>query len=355
MLLRELKKNLKIIEGIIKNDTFPSELKPCFLRDAVIDYPLRGGKRLRSALLCWSCGLLGGEIKRAHYAAASVEIYHNWTLVHDDIIDDDDYRRGDYSTHIKLGKLASAYTGDMKSQSRFGRDFAILAGDIQHSWALNMLLRSGELGVSWRSIRVLLAELQTTVNRRLVSGEALDVEFGYRDWDDITIEEIEEMLTLKTGALLSYCAGAGAIIALDSDNLSDRRVRAVSDFALKAGTAFQIRDDWLGIFADATMLGKPIGSDIIEGKPSILLKESFALLSKKDGELLKSFLNRDMLSTKDIETVKSLIRESGAEEKVSARAKNLIRDAKDLLSIFPDNKYKRLLFSFADYMLSREL
>jgi len=355
MLLKELKKNLHIIEKVIKEDDFPASLEPRFLREAVTDYPLRGGKRLRSALLCWTCGLLGGDIEKALYAAASVEIYHNWTLVHDDIIDDDDFRRGEYSTHIKLAKAASVYTDNLQAQSRFGRDFAILAGDIQHSWALNMLLRSIELGVSWQTLQVLLAELQTTVNRQLVSGEALDVEFSYRDWEDITVDEIEKMLTLKTGALLAYCASAGALIAIESDDLNDPRVKKVSDFALKAGTAFQIRDDWLGIFADAETLGKPIASDIIEGKPSILFKEAISALPDKKAAVLRSFLNKPEISQKELDSIKALIRESGADCKVSQKAEKMISEAKSLLDDFPDSKYKTLLFRLADYMLSREL
>jgi geranylgeranyl diphosphate synthase type I len=355
MLSEELKKNLVRIEKVIREDDFPDALEPRFLREAVVDYPLRGGKRIRSALLCWTCGLLGGDIEKALYAAASVEIYHNWTLVHDDIIDDDDFRRGELSTHVKLAEAASLYTSDSEAQNRFGRDFAILAGDIQHSWSLNMLLRSAELGVPWNTLRVLLRELQTTVNRQLVSGEALDVEFAYRNWDEITTEEIEKMLTLKTGALLAYCAAAGGLIALETDELNDRRVKSVSEFALKAGTAFQLRDDWLGIFADEETLGKPIASDIIEGKPSILFKEAISSLPDGKSSVLKSFLRKKEILPEELATIKSLIRESGADCRVSLRAERLIEEAKSLLADFQDNKYKKLLYNLADYMLSREL
>ena len=144
MLKEELKSNALRVSEIIRDDEFPLAVTPFFLRGAVMDYPLRGGKHLRSALLNWSCGLLGGNIETAKFAAAAVEIYHNWTLVHDDIIDNDIMRRNKPSTHVDLANFAEkCYQTDKDKSNKFGRDFAILTGDVQQGWAANMLMKSG--------------------------------------------------------------------------------------------------------------------------------------------------------------------------------------------------------------------
>ena len=355
MLKTALNINKTRINEIIRNDSFPDSVQPDFLKIAVRDYPFKGGKRIRSALLNWVCGLISSSTNKSLYAAAAVEIYHNWTLVHDDIIDDDDFRRGAPSTHIKLAQIASNYTEQESQQIKFGRDFAILAGDIQQAWAINMLINSINVGVSAKTVLALTRELQTSVNKELVSGEGLDVKFAYMNWDDIDVEEIEEMLCLKTGALLSFSAKAGAMIALDTENVNDSRIQAVSEFAMKAGIAFQLRDDWLGIFADEKKLGKPIASDVAEGKPAILIKDAVNSLKGSEKKEFKAYINRKNLSIEDISRIKYLIEASGAAERANIKAKQLIQEAKKALNIFPDNKYKELLFLLADYMLERDL
>ncbi len=217
MLKKELKLNAERISKIIAEDNFPIGVNPEFLRGAVMDYPLRGGKHLRSALLSWSCGLFGGNPESAKFASAAVEIYHNWTLVHDDIIDNDIMRRNKPTTHIDLANFAKKRFKTTRIEShKFGRDFAILTGDIQHGWAINMLIKSTESGVSDEAVIYLTRMLQEKVNRKLISGEALDVEFCYCGSDSVTTEKVEEMLYLKTGALLEFCAMSGAVIAIDS-------------------------------------------------------------------------------------------------------------------------------------------
>ena len=96
------------IDRVIADDAFPETVQPAFLRDSVRDYPGRGGKRLRPALLLWCCGLLGGELRRAWLPAAAVEVWHNWTLVHDDIIDRDALRRGVPTAHCRLRDAVTA-------------------------------------------------------------------------------------------------------------------------------------------------------------------------------------------------------------------------------------------------------
>ena len=354
MLKDELKKNAERITEIIENDDFSESVTPSCLRDAVKDYPLRGGKRLRSALLQWSCGLLGGDVNSAEFAAAAVEIYHNWTLVHDDIIDDDDTRRHQPSSHVKLAEFAdNAFSLQPAQSEKFGRDFAILAGDLQQGWALHMLAKSVDIGVSEETTLFLIHKLQKNVNRKLISGEALDVEFSYKRWNDISHEEVEQMLHLKTGALLEFCARAGGIIALGAKCADDKRIKKIAEFAINIGIAFQLRDDWLGIFGDESDIGKPLASDLTETKPTILFLDTIHSLSEYDKSKFEHLLGRTSYSNEDICEIRELIRKSGAEERLIKRSKKLIKTAKKAISSFPDSKYKLLLMECAEFMIER--
>lgn len=360
-----LKSNADAVSQIIEEDDYPDTLAPSFLKDAVRNYPLRGGKRLRSALTSWSCGLLGGNPESAKFAAAAVEIYHNWTLVHDDIIDNDPTRRNAPSQHIILADIAkSKYKTE--GSTKFGQDFAILAGDIQQGWAVNMLMRSLEAGISTKTVLYLVKKLQEQVNRELISGEALDVEFSYRNITDITKEQVEKMLYMKTGVLLEFSAVTGGIIALDKEIPdhtktlelaelieNDIRLKKLAKFAADAGIAFQLQDDWLGIFGNEEQLGKPIASDIAEAKPTILLMETFQRIDDTNKDILNSFIGRETFTKEELNVIRNIIRDSGAEDAVTQRAQDLLKKAKESLDLFDDSVYKTNLLKWADYLIDR--
>lgn len=344
------------IDNIIKNDDFPTTVRPDFLREAVLDYPCRGGKRLRPALLIWSCGLLGGNTEKALLPAAAVEIYHNWTLVHDDIIDNDDFRRGVPTTHKLLESKALSLFGRAGEDFRkFGSDFAILAGDIMQGWAINMLLKSEQESVPANVVLSLAREMQTLVNRELISGEALDVEFSYKTIDSISSSDVLEMIRLKTGVLLSFCAGAGAAIALETPDMNNEKIKSLSNFASLAGIAFQLRDDWLGVFGDEEKFGKPAGSDLREKKPTLLLMKALENLSATERTELIECIGPENFSPSVLEKARKLIISSGASEIVEKMASAYTEDAAKILSQFPDNKYRGYLFDFLNYMTGRKI
>jgi len=354
----QLIKVKEIVDRILSKDDFPDRIRPDYLRDAVRSYPCRGGKRLRPALTMWCCGLLGGDIEQAAYAASAVEVYHNWTLVHDDIIDNDDFRRGEPTTHTMLSAYVEKrlnFENSQNSPSKYGRDFAILTGDIQQGWAMNLLLKSVDKGVSSDVVLSLGRRLQEFVNRDLISGEALDVEFPYRNWDDLDESEIELMLHLKTGVLLQYCAETGAMIALESPDNENADVKKLGEFAAAAGVAFQFRDDWLGVFGDTATFGKPVCADISEGKPTVLLVSALKGLNDQDNARLLEFVGRPEFSDAEVEQIRSLIRKSGAESIVSGKTEALIAEAKSVLDSFEHNNYRDLLSEWLDYLVVRDV
>ena len=142
-MLNDLQTIARSIDTLLKQDPFPGTVKPEYLREAVRDYPVRGGKRLRPAIVIWCCELLGGDREQALYPAAAAEVFHNWTLVHDDIIDQDNTRRGKPTCHITLQEnLGRRFQLSETEAARSGRDYAILAGDLQQGWATDLILRS---------------------------------------------------------------------------------------------------------------------------------------------------------------------------------------------------------------------
>lgn len=343
------------IDRLLADDEFPATVRPDYLRDAVRDYPVRGGKRLRPAMLIWSCGLLGGSESAALYPAAAVEVFHNWTLVHDDIIDQDDTRRGAPTSHVKLAaELGGKFSLGAGNAERTGRDFAILAGDLQQGWANDLLLRSAEHGVPPEVTVALGRRFQKLANSDLISGEALDVEFSLRKLTGLESQEVRTMLGLKTGALLQFCTEAGAMIALNTADAEHPDVRKLSEFALAAGIAFQLRDDYLGIFGVYDSLGKALGNDLREGKATVMLLDTLRLASAADREKLLGYIGRETYSDADLDDVRRIMRDSGAAASNEAEAARLAEQARNILRSFPDNPYRQHLLDLVNFLIDRE-
>lgn len=354
-MINELKELGGRIDAIIKNDDYPSTIAPAYLRQAVKSYPEQGGKRIRPALLVWCCGLFGGNPETSLYPGAAVEIYHNWTLVHDDIIDADDLRRGKPTAHRALTDYAlENIASDPATAGKFGRDMAILAGDLQQGWATSMMLKAALHGASPPVVAALTARLQEKVGIELISGEALDVEFSFLAPGNVSIAEVEQMNALKTGALLRFCAEAGALLALDSADFAQPQVRAVGDFAEALGAAFQLRDDWLGIFGDADKFGKRIGSDLAERKPTVMLLKALENAEPHERRQLADLLGRDDYPSAVMEQAKTLFRQTGAEQHILDRIARLSDAARSTLRQFPDNRYRKLLLELTEFLLARE-
>ena len=343
------------IDRLLADDEFPATVRPDYLRDAVRDYPVRGGKRLRPAMLIWSCGLLGGSESAALYPAAAVEVFHNWTLVHDDIIDQDDTRRGAPTSHEKLAaELGGTFSLGAGDAERTGRDFAILAGDLQQGWANDLLLRSAEHGVPPEVTVALGRRFQKLANSDLISGEALDVEFSLRELTGLKSQEVRTMLGLKTGALLQFCTEAGAMIALNTADAEHPDVRKLSEFALAAGIAFQLRDDYLGIFGVYDSLGKALGNDLREGKATVMLLDTLRLASAADREKLLGYIGRETYSDADLDDVRRIMRDSGAAASNEAEAARLAEQARNILRSFPDNPYRQHMLDLVNFLIDRE-
>lgn len=201
-----------------------------------------GGKRLRPVLTLMCAEAFDYELEKAMPAALGLEIFHNFTLLHDDVMDDSATRRN----------RATVY-------KKFGSNAAILSGDTMLGMAEELMLKVDDSKL--RRVMEVFNRMSIDVYR----GQALDMEFENRE--DVSIEEYLEMICLKTGALLGACAEIGGIVAGASDEVTSK----LREYGENLGIAFQIEDDRLDTFGDASTFGKPIGGDINQNKKTILL------------------------------------------------------------------------------------
>ncbi len=353
----ELKTAAQQVNELIRNDFFPETIRPEELRSAVRAYPSVGGKRLRPAMLLWSCGMFNGNPATALPAAAAVEIFHNWTLVHDDIIDCDSFRRGVPTSHTEIARYAAAKFGkDERTAQKYGNDIAILAGDAQQAWAVSMLLRLTEKGVDPALVIALSRRMQDFLNRELISGEAIDVQLAMRDAASVNEEKVLHMIAGKTSALLAYSVQCGAAIAKNSaDFENDPDQKLLFEFASKLGLAYQLQDDLLGVYGEIEQFGKPLCSDFKDRKPTLLYLEAKRRLKDEDAEMLVSMTGCPFYSTQMVDMIRDLLDRCGAAEAVRQRGKMLTEEALAALKQLPANRYRDLLKTLTNVLLNRNI
>lgn len=327
------------------------------LEDSVYSYVKAGGKSLRPAVLMFACGAVGGAEDKAVPAAAAVELYHTFTLVHDDIIDRDELRRNVPTVHVDFARRAkSELHFDDATAEHYGLALAILAGDIQQGWAASSLpALFHDHGLSPELVLNLVFELFRRVQVGLISGEALDIVLSWTPVEQVTEEQILKMLWQKTGILYEFCGRAGAAIGLNEADLQHGTVDAIANFAGKCGTAFQIQDDILGIVGDEGQLGKAVGADIREGKRTLVLTGCLPNLSAEERDFMLGVLGNRAASVEDIARVAALMRDRGGIDHAKAIALQYVQDALTHLDPIADSPSKEMLKLWADYIIEREL
>ena len=353
-MLEDIKKIADRITDVVKHDKYGSGIKPDYLREAMFDYPSRGGKRLRPALFFWCFDMCGGvNHDGLEKCAAALEVWHNWTLVHDDIIDGDVMRRNAPTSHIALAETAGKKFSEKTDAEKYGRDMALLCGDLQQGWAVDLLVRGGEEAkIAPSLILKMVRRMELRANVELISGEALDVELAEKNLEDITVCDVIHMIDLKTGALFRCACELGAMAALGRD--SGQEFEKISDFALYLGRAFQLQDDVLGTFGDEKKLGKDIGSDLRERKPTVLLLKTLESGDDISLEIIRNIIGREDLSKADIEAARNAMVRSGAYDFVKSETERCFAGALDALKSFPMNSGRRNLESLIEYLYSRE-
>jgi octaprenyl-diphosphate synthase len=254
--------------------------------------------------------------------AAVVELLHSATLIHDDVIDGADTRRGRPSAN-----------------SRWGNHCSVLAGD----W---LYMQSFQMALEERNFRIL--DILIDLTRKMVEGELIQLaKIGRMD---VTEEDALQLATYKTACLFSGCARLGAVLG----GLPHDEEEALADYGRYAGLAFQMVDDLLDFTASAEQLGKPVLSDLKEGKVTLPLIYAMENGHRDARELVARVLEeKDFISVRP-ETIVSLVHDSGALERARKLAHHYARRAKNCLNGNQDSEYARALLTLPDFILERE-
>lgn len=279
-----------------------------------------GGKRLRPSMLLLAAEAVGGDPKIVVPAAVSIELVHNFTLIHDDIMDNAETRRGRPAVHVKWDEAG-----------------AILAGDTLYSKAFEILTASEARPEDMVASVAMLARTCAAI----CEGQWLDMEFERRD--QVAEDEYLEMIEKKTGVLYGASAWMGARLS----GAPDLQAEGLERFGRLVGMAFQIQDDVLDLTAPAEVLGKPRGGDLAEGKKTLIMIHA---LSR--GAEIEIFGRRNA-SAEEIEAALKTLKASGSIDYARKKAVSLVEEGKGALAALPDSEAKSLLLELADYMISR--
>lgn len=316
-------------EVILQNLDLPAH--PANLYDPIRYTLAMGGKRIRPKMVLAACGMCGGDITEATPAALAVESLHNFTLIHDDIMDNADKRRGFETVHLKW---------DLST--------AILSGDALFAVASDLLSFYGQNDKYSKSQYFELNKIFLDATRIVCEGQARDLDFETRS--DVSLDEYLLMIEQKTAALLKAAMQMGGVIA----RASAHQIDELGKLGLKAGLAFQIQDDLLDAIGDPEIFGKKPGGDIAEGKKTYLSILALKLADSDDQKLLAEILESGTTSELNIAHVIDIYEKTGVIELTNKEIRRLYDEAFASLSEFSENEFRNEINNLLNQLMIRE-
>jgi geranylgeranyl diphosphate synthase type I len=317
--------------------------------DNIKEYIMRGGKRLRplAFIVAHKAVKREIEVKHLYRAACSLEILHNGSLLHDDLIDHDETRRGGPTFHARYREwYREQFVAKPEKAADFGMTLAILGGDSLinlGSEAINASELKPDVGMK-------LLDFYQKGFSDLVEGVLLEMSMiSNPDVDEATYLE---MVYRKTATLFQKALQMGATVA----EASDAQLEAFSDFGIKVGQAFQMQDDILGSFGDEAVTGKSAAGDIKEAKKTMLLIKALQKSTLEQKKKLESLLGKEDLSDEEVNEVRAVFRESGALKATEDVRDNLLREAQEALKTTEpplDPKYLEFLIALSEFLTTR--
>ena len=322
---KQIEKNAKIINRYLN-----SKLKgnPKKLYDAAGHLIVHGGKRLRPYMVIRSCQIVGGKSSNAIGAASAVEMVHNFSLVHDDIMDNDEMRHGVPTVHKK-----------------YGMPLAILAGDVLFSKAFQIISDSKLPDSATTQLISRLAKACVDI----CEGQLLDIKMA----EERKIPSQTEYITMigkKTAALFDVSCAMGAICA--SNKTED--ISNLSSFGRNLGIAFQITDDLIGVMGDPKITKKPVGNDLREGKKSLPILLAIKLAKGKNKKIILKAFGNSKITRKDLNKAVDVIRSLGIEEDMRKQAQKYSKKAEKSLSKYSGSA-KSELIALLDFVVKRSV
>lgn len=310
---------------------------------------LAGGKRARAVFMYYGyLGAGGRDLKKILKASVSIELVHMFLLIHDDIIDQDDRRHGVMTIHKRYASIGK-YLLRKKNSEHFGSSIGIVVGDTIGALGNRVLYESG---FDAKVIIKALHRLQNIVALTCVGGtEDIYIE----NKKNATEKEIMRMYENKTAKYtIEGPLHLGAILAGANEKFLD----IISRYSIPVGIAFQIQDDILGIFGEQEKLGKPVGSDIRQGKQTILVAKAYKKANTKQRKILDETLGKKNLTMRDLENFRRVITETGSLDYAEKLSEKLVNEGKDVLlnnaaKIKMEKETKEFLLGIGDYIISR--
>jgi octaprenyl-diphosphate synthase len=283
---------------------------------------ISGGKRVRPALVLLSAKLFGAATGSAISLGTVTEIIHTATLVHDDVIDEADRRRGRPSTN-----------------SRWGNHTSVLAGD----W---MYMQAFKIAVQERNFRIL--DILIELTQLMVEGELIQMNMIGRL--DLTVEEHLDLIYRKTACLFGACTRLGAVLGGQDDHNQD----LLGEYGRNLGMAFQLVDDMLDFTASEAVLGKPVGNDLREGKATLALIYALQRCTAEEKAKVAQVMKEEAFQSVSWTEVLDLLNRYGTLRIVKDQAQKYALTALECLESFPDSPYKRALIALPDFVINRE-
>jgi geranylgeranyl diphosphate synthase type II len=315
----------KLVEAEIQKLHFKEE--PADLYDPIRYMLSLGGKRIRPSLVLMSCELFDGNTVDALPAALGIEVFHNFTLLHDDVMDKAPLRRSRQTVH-----------------TRWNNDVALLSGDAMFVNSCQLMMQVKE--------NVSAAVMNHFLESALLVCEGQQLDMTYQDATEISIGQYLEMIELKTAALLACALKTGALVAETSNENSE----LIHNFGKNLGIAFQLHDDILDVYGDEERFGKQTGGDIIANKKTYLMLKALELASDSQEKELRHWLTIKNFDDKEkVSAVKNIFMETGVKEKAESEMENYFQQSATALSkVNADSGKKQQLISFSEHLMLRQ-
>lgn len=307
---------MRMVDDVIRHSLY-SEVP---LVNQIAEYIINsGGKRLRPMLVLLSAGLFGSIQTQHHQLAAVVEFIHTATLLHDDVVDESSKRRGQSTANALFGNAAS-----------------VLVGDFVYSRAFQMM-------VAVQNMRVM--EVLSNATNIIAEGEVLQLLNVHNA--DITDDDYLQVIHYKTAKLFEAATRLGAIVS----NASTKDEAALTTYGMHLGTAFQLVDDILDYSGDSEAIGKNLGDDLSEGKPTLPLLYAMRNSEASQSELIRNAIEHGGLE--HLEQVIEIVKNSGALDHVKKLAETEAAACSTAIDHFPESAFKRALIELADFAVKR--
>lgn len=309
------------------------------------DYTLNGGKRVRGTLVLMGYRSVGGtDISRARLASVGLELIQSMLIIHDDIIDRSDERRGRDSFHIEYSKKGREMDilGD---PDRFGENMAVISGDLAEAYGEKAILETG-----FPPERVHKAlKAQADMIRDTGFGQILDIYSGQLEkWGEEDVLKVHEYKTAK------YTFEGPLHIGAHLNGATEKQLKALSDFAIPAGIAFQLIDDILGFFGDPKRGGEEDLADIKEGKMTLLVVKAMELVGGPESDFIREMVGNEGISVDEANRLRRIIRSCGSEDYSRKLAGSYSKRALEALDPdLLDRDVIEFLEGFTDYLMNR--